>query len=113
MLFAGFAETSRAFEQVEKVTEEDLRNREAKGKNIYGEKLENPFAEFRRKKIADQEKVRVACACVHLRVHGSGVGLHPLCKETMGENLKEENFEHFAQYCRTRMSGRETVKCNI
>lgn len=104
MLFAGFAETSRAFEQVEKVTEDDLRNREAKGKNIYGEKLENPFAEFRRKKIADQEKVCVACACVHLSVHGSGVVLRPLYKETMGQNLRGEIFKSFAQYCRTRMS---------
>jgi len=52
----GFAETSRTFESAEKITEEDLRNREAKGKNIYGEKLENPMAKFRRKKLEDQQK---------------------------------------------------------
>eukprot|EP00281_Chroomonas_sp_CCMP1168_P028353 CAMPEP_0206247334 /NCGR_PEP_ID=MMETSP0047_2-20121206/19754_1 /ASSEMBLY_ACC=CAM_ASM_000192 /TAXON_ID=195065 /ORGANISM="Chroomonas mesostigmatica_cf, Strain CCMP1168" /LENGTH=296 /DNA_ID=CAMNT_0053672851 /DNA_START=15 /DNA_END=905 /DNA_ORIENTATION=- len=52
----GFAETSRHFEQQEKVTEEDLRKLAAKGKNIYGEELKNPFADFRRKKLADQAK---------------------------------------------------------
>jgi len=52
----GFAETSRTFESAEKITEEDLRSQEAKGKNIYGEKLENPMAAFRRKKLADQAK---------------------------------------------------------
>lgn len=52
----GFAETSKAFVDREKVTEEDLRKKEAKGVNIYGEKLENPQAAFRRKKLADQEK---------------------------------------------------------
>merc|ERR1719409_1556996 len=52
----GFAETSNAFKNVAKVTEEELRNKEAKGTNMYGEKLEGPAAEFRRKKLANQAK---------------------------------------------------------
>lgn len=52
----GFAETSNAFKNVAKVTEDDLRNNEAKGMNMYGEKLEGPAAQFRRDKIANQAK---------------------------------------------------------
>ncbi|EKX32451.1 hypothetical protein GUITHDRAFT_148626 [Guillardia theta CCMP2712] len=49
----GFAETSN---DRERLTEEDLRKREAKGKNIYGEKLEGPAAQFKRKKAENQAK---------------------------------------------------------
>ena len=52
----GFAETSNAFKDAKKITDDDLRAKEAKGVNIYGEKLEGPAAEFRRKKLANQAK---------------------------------------------------------
>eukprot|EP00960_Hanusia_phi_P039852 754086-Hanusia_phi.AAC.5 len=56
----GFAETSNvsraAFKDRERLTEEDLRKREAKGKNIYGENLEGPAAQFKRKKAENQAK---------------------------------------------------------
>ena len=40
----GFAETSNAFKDRKQVTQEELNAKEAKGTNIYGEKLENPQA---------------------------------------------------------------------
>ena len=52
------------------VTEEELRNKEAKGTNMYGEKLEGPAAEFRRKKLANQvcmlSAFRTVCLCMHV-----------------------------------------------
>ena len=41
----------------EQITDDDLRNVEAKGTNMYGEKLEGPAAEFRRRKLDADAKV--------------------------------------------------------
>lgn len=53
----GFAETSNAFKDRKQVTVEDLNAVEAKQvKNVWGETLEGPAAEFRRKKAEADRK---------------------------------------------------------
>jgi len=55
----GFAETSKAFQDRKQITEDDLNAVEAKElKNVWGETLEGPAAEFRRKKAEAEAKYK-------------------------------------------------------